>query len=148
MKVFLINKAPIPLEPPPICIYRLHIKSMSGDADAYNTEILDFKFDLEQPFVPTDLIIHIKLFMAFFELEWNQGCDEDLVAEGIILRGRELDILYPIDTYCELVGNDVTCEGIWAKADEMWVTFFDHDGVEHNVEIWIDEKKHDKITRQ
>jgi hypothetical protein len=122
---------------------------MSGDADAYNTEIRDYKFTVKNPFKPIEeMINHIKLFMAFFELEWNQGIDENIVSKALISRGEELNIPYPTDMYAEMVGNDITCEGSWARPDEMWVTFFDHDGVEHNVEIWIDEKKCDKITRR
>jgi hypothetical protein len=121
---------------------------MSGDADAYNTEIQDYNFTVKNPFKPIEeMITHIKLFMAFFELQGNQGCYEDLVSKVLISRGKELKIEYPTDKYSEMVGNDVTCEGFWARPDEMWVTFFDHDGVEHNVEIWIDDIKYEKISR-
>jgi hypothetical protein len=111
----------------PVDTYRLHVRSMSGDADAYNTHTIDFDTALE-------VVKHVQLFDGFFELSWNEACDEDIVIEAIEKRGKELDFEFALDFYQDMVGNDITNHNM-ASPSELWATWFDENAREHKMTI-------------
>lgn len=114
-------------------VWRLHIKSMSGDADEFNTVVKDFKDLMEME-------RHLKVIAAFFTLSWNQGCDDELARETMLKVALEQgwDKGQFGDFHYDMVGRDVTYSDVMRRPHKMWVTYFDNVGVEHHVNIMKD----------
>lgn len=110
--------------------WRLHVRAMSGDADHYEHITNDFS-DVDK------LSKHFALLDAYCRLSWNAGCHEKSVKIAI-RSAAELVELSPdkaMDWYSDFVGRDITCNDYYASPDRVWITYFDEDGVEHNVTI-------------
>lgn len=126
-------------ETPSSC-YRLHVKSMSGDADLYQTATRDIRSEEE-------LEKLILLFDAFFDLDHNSQCDYNSVVSAIEEKGEELGFEYPTDEYGDLTGYDVIYQGNFAKPNIIWVTWFNEYGEEYEVSFDYKGERVTKIAR-
>lgn len=127
----------------------LHVKSMSGDADAYHTNLLYFD-NSENPKGPlvssgiNGINVFLEYFAEYSKLEWNAQCD---LRDGV-LEHPSLKRFSNIKEHLEdLIGSDFTWIEHYARPDSIWVTYVDLLGDEHCVNIEIDGIVYPKIYR-
>ena len=109
--------------------YELHVTSMSGDADHYETNTRCFT-DLTGELKVLEE--YLKFFDAFCQLDWNTQCDlQDGRLFDRFLLGLKLDLCS--DALCDLIGDDITTREFMASPDEIWVTYWDGAGIEYEV---------------
>lgn len=129
MKLSLKKGEKIIVKNPTNC-YRLTITSMSGDADAYNTNHFD---DLDEK----EILDYINIIITSWQIGDDKYDEYKLIA-AIESKGEELGYEYPMDVFGDLVGYDVTCEGEYASLDEIKVTYFNEHGIEFKVDVVAD----------
>ncbi len=126
-------------------VWRLHVKSMHGDADAYTTTKQDY---LETPDVDkyeygtTELSHILYVLKGIFGLSANQqrkhGDVDRLIAEAY---EKYPTVERNDDLLCDVLPSDQFSNGsYYARIEELWITYFDENGIEHDV-ILPDEKK-------
>lgn len=133
---FLINKS-ITSEPNPRNVLRLHVVGMSGDADHYETNTRDYK-NVEE------MLPAFRMMIRGFQTA--RLYDEKALNEAIEEEGDRLDEghsdpkykAYAMDVYSELVGYDVTSEGMLCMPERMYVTWFNDYGEEYAMTILLD----------
>lgn len=110
--------------------WRLHVRAMSGDADHYEHKTSTFNSVAE-------LEKYFSLVDAFCRLSWNAGCDDKAVRYAVKVAAKlvNLNSDEAWDWYTDFIGYDVTSDGHLASPDNVWVTYFDEHGLEHDVTI-------------
>jgi hypothetical protein len=109
--------------------YRIYSYVMYGDADLYQINSIDV--DLEEA------LLFWNLISVYFELGLDKKNRSNHNAERAFEeRGRELGIEYASEYYYELIGGDVTVNSEYlARLKSMWMTYFDENGIEYNIDI-------------
>lgn len=130
--------SPVVKESNPTNAYRLHIEVMHGDGDHYETVIRNHyvkpnEENYEQGIDDLELIL--AMLKAFFSLSWNDGCDYEKVNEAITEAAKPFNIEFPTDIYGELIPRDITCTDYRARPMNVKLTYFNKDGIEHEVEM-------------
>lgn len=96
--------------------FKITVKCMHGDADAYTSKTI-----YEEA---RDIVIKIYDF-----LKWARRADSDLY-------NRMWNLAFPNneDGLFDILSRDATSNGeFWASPDRVTITYFDDNGVEHNV---------------
>ena len=131
---------PVRLEKNPINKYRLHVNAMSGDADSYEINIMDLD----------DLDVLLK-YVKILGIRWYMKGDiysDSSVNKAIEEKSEELGMEDARDLYSDLVGYDVTSQGQYASCEDIKVTYFDSNGIEHNVLIIVGDKTYTVIDER
>jgi hypothetical protein len=104
----------------------LHLKMMHGDADHYTTEdiILDRNKAIEE----------WNMLSVLFDLvsEWDYLCEFDIIDR--LKNSEQLQGIPDPDRCLDLIHYDVKYDGRRATPESMWMTYFDDDGVEYNID--------------
>lgn len=130
--------SPVVKESNPTNAYRLHIEVMHGDADHYETVIRDYILKPNKDIGEQgkdDLELILAMLKAFFSLSWNDGCDNDKINEAITEAAKPFNIEFPTDIYGELIPNDITYVEVRARPMNVKLTYFNENGIEHEVEM-------------
>lgn len=127
-----------PALPVPRNEYLLHVCSMSGDADSYQTEHVAFDpEDLEGLTDHIQIFAHILSRVGSNDLRDHETLREEIREVSSSLSTLSFEEAY--DMYSELVGSDLTYrDGTWARIDSVWVTYRDPEGVEFEVQIELE----------
>ena len=132
---FIINKAIIP-EVNPHNIYRLHVVGMSGDGDHYETNIRDFK-NIDHMLPTFRMMVRA---MQVVRQHDEAVLDAAITAEGERIEDEFCDYKpYALDVYSDLVGYDITCDGWRCFPNDMYITWFNDFGTEHEISIVTDD---------
>jgi len=105
----------------------LHLKTEHGDAD--HDELQTFIWDREVA------IKYWNLLSVYFDYGFDKGCVEEkdikLVVED---RGRDIGLVEAWEAYSELVGYDITYTDMRARPHCLWLTYFNENGIEYEVD--------------
>jgi len=122
--------------------YKIHIKSMHSDADAYTTQtkLVETRED-------------VKKYIKFLSTVWTMKGDEyddGEVRKAIREAAEELGIEgHGEDVWMDLVDLDQTNDQNYAYVDEIWVTYFNSHGIEFNCDVVLKgkNKDHNRINK-
>jgi len=124
----------------PTSIWKIHVKSMHGDADAYTeqSKLVETTRD-------------VKNYIKFLTTVWIMAGDEynnNEVRKAVALAATELDLDgHGEDLWMDMVKFDQTNDENYACVDEIWVTYFDYHGIEFKVDIVLEDGEHNKINK-
>ncbi len=107
----------------------IHCSNMSGDADHYEetTTILESSLDVAR---------FVRLYATYWLMDYEAKYQEKNVLTEVQRVGDELGFNESaIDTYVEMVGYDITTEGILAAPDSLSVVYHDANGNRFFVEL-------------
>lgn len=136
----LIIKDPIPAIDNPTNIYRIHIKSMHGDADAYTEQ-------QEQVVEVEEVINYIKFLSTVWTMTGDEYNDNE-VRKAVREAAVELNYkAHGEDLFMDLVEMDQTRTEGYAAVDEIWITYFNLDGIEFKVDIDLGGKVYPSINK-
>lgn len=132
--------------------YRLTIDFMSGDGDHYEVCKWDYN-SLE------DLDLILNVLDAYNSLSWNEQCDINQSEHWYALAGfkynwRDDKSALPPQhrafvTFAENIPADVHSDGDWEASPNDWaVTYFDDNGVEHEVTVTNEDGSTFHLCRQ
>lgn len=131
---FIIDKA-VTLEDNPRNVFRLYVVGMSGDGDHYETNTRDYD-NLPQ------MMPCFRMMCRGFQtapLYDGKVLETTIEMEGERLEDGNPDYKpYALDLYSELVGWDVTNEGVRCMPDKMYVRYFNDFGVEHEITMILE----------
>jgi len=105
----------------------LHLKTEHGDADQYATEVFMWNYETA--------IKYWNLLSIYFNCGFNYVYVSDKDVKKMIEKeGIKQGIENSAVAYEELVGADMIFNGVMARPYEMWLTYFDKCGAEHNID--------------
>lgn len=109
----------------------LHLKTEHGDAD--HDEIQTFTWDREVAIKYWNLLS--VYFDNGFNGMWVGGVEiEEKIKSVVEDRGRGIGLVDPWEAYSELVGYDITYTDVRARPTCLWLTYFDENGIEYEVD--------------
>jgi hypothetical protein len=125
--------------------YQLHVRVMHGDANKF--EIVKQNFETngnllgecsDDSFLYFTLTNHLELLRRFFLLPWNDGRNEDKIAEMLdqfadAECGGDRTAIH--DLWSELIPHDIFYHEGPTRPMKAWVTYFDDSGCERTVEL-------------
>lgn len=124
--------------------YRVTVKFMHGDADGETTKHMDFPSSegyVREEYEPSinEVLTYLK---AFFDLEWNDGCDFCMGNRGVKEKAlHEAGLDDDAIARCEedfLREGDITSDHQFqARPDTVNISYFDQNGVEFVVEAFV-----------
>ncbi len=135
---FILKKI-VPETPRPRNKYKLVIKYMHGDADAYTKK--DWLFDDRNPKDMETLSKMIDVLRANFALDWNTRCgwEPEIYIQDEAVREQLCDM--------DMFPGDATCDGHrCAMFDTVTITYFNDDGTEFEVDVFTDSSKKVKLN--
>jgi hypothetical protein len=130
---FEIGK-PVEQKKNPTNVWRLHVRTMHGDADHYETVVTDYSpSNTSSDYAhqgERGLLLSIAIIKALKENKYARNID-DILDEAAKPFGFE----YWSDIVCDSIGRDITHDEVWASPQDWYVTWFDEKGIEHKVSI-------------
>lgn len=126
----LIIGQPIKAVLPPVSVYELVATGMSGDGDHYAKHSEFGDHDTIMPYV--------ELLFALNNMDWNDKCEESIIAEVLGAKATELglDVNHATDWFHDMVGNDITSDGsCYAMLNGIELFWYDATGQKFQAEI-------------
>jgi len=121
--------------------YRVKVKFMHGDADGETVKKADFPVGgVREEYEPSieEVLTYLK---AFFDLEWNAGCDFCMDRRGkkdvLHAAGLDDDAIQRCEEDFLWEGDITTDHQYQARPEEVTVTYFDSNGVEFEVDVFL-----------
>lgn len=127
------NRVRVPSNP--IDKFKLNVRFMHGDADAYTDESKVFAFDRKSHL--ENFCVVLTVIIGYCEnngrpprrAKLSELC-ETLAASFSVEETEDL-----LDSVWDMIPADITNEGSCAMIDEFTVTYFNNDGVEFKVDV-------------
>lgn len=151
MRTFEIGK---PVEHPNVKNkYRLTISFMSGDGDNYQEE--EWDYDTLQ-----ELELDLNVLAAYNSISWNEQCDINQAEDWYALGGftyswrtgdksQLTEQQKAFISFADNIPSDVQSDGDWQASPSRWaVTYFDDNGVEHEVTVTNEDGSKFNLCRQ
>jgi hypothetical protein len=117
--------------------WRIHTNVMHGDADKYETRILDLPDEVNREWTPSakDLPIYIAILDAHLKVKYNDRREHEEVHKIIksLIKNQE-DVDYWLDRYSILVPGDCISDYQYKSSiQKFWITRFGIHGDEYEV---------------